>query len=165
MHLETTTHIPASPAAVWDVLADFERQREWMVDIRSLRVVSDEKRGVGTKIDATSAVFGLPIIKDLIVVTAWDPPRRMDVRRATPSAGLGRVGLKGTGSFVLEPEGDGATFTWVEDVEVPFGWLGVLAWRLVIAPHMRRVYARSMVMLESIVLGDGPQNRQPASDV
>jgi hypothetical protein len=148
--LETRRHILAALEDAWAVVSDFERQREWMVDIRSLRVVSEQKQGVGTVVEATSAIFGLPVIRDRIEVTAWDPPRRLDVRRRTPPAGLGRIALQGTGSFILEPKGDGTLFTWIEDVEVPFGPLGAVGWRVLIAPHMQWVCRRSLDNVERV---------------
>ena len=143
-HFEIRTFIPASAAAVWAVLEDLERHGEWMVDIRELAVVSEQKRGVGTVIQATSAVFGLPVVKDLIEVTAWEPGRRMDVRRETPAAGFGKVALRGTASFVLDRVHNGTILTWIEDFRAPLGPLGEAGFAVAVRPHMRRVFGRSL---------------------
>ena len=151
-HFEVEALIPASPEAVWAVLADLERHGEWMVDIRELRLVSEQKEGAGAVMDATSALFGLPIIKDLIEVTVWEPPRRMEVRRATPRAGFGRIALQGTGSIVLEPEGSGTRVRWREDVRAPLGWLGEAAFALVVRPYVRWVFGRSLANLRRLAV-------------
>lgn len=138
------------------MLEDFEHQAEWMVDIRELEVVSDQKRGVGTVIEATSALFGLPVVKDLIEVTAWEPGRRMDVRRETPTAGFGKIALRGTGSFALKSVEGGTMFIWTEDFRPPLGPLGELGFRLVVGPHMRRVLGRSIANVRRLAVAREP---------
>jgi Polyketide cyclase / dehydrase and lipid transport len=151
-HFEVRIFIPASPEAVWAVLGELERHGEWMVDIRDLAVVSEQKRGVGTIIEATSAVLGLPVVKDLIEVTVWEPDRRMDVRRETPPAGLGRIALRGTGSFILDRIHNGTILTWIEDFQAPFGLLGEVGFAMAVRPHMRRVFGRSLLNLRRLAV-------------
>jgi carbon monoxide dehydrogenase subunit G len=78
-HLEITTFIAAPPEAVWEILADLEHQGAWMVDVRKLEVVTERKRGEGAIIHVTSELFGLPLVKDVMAITRWEPPHRMDV--------------------------------------------------------------------------------------
>ena len=139
--LDITVLIDAAPDAVWDVLADLERQGDWMVDVRRLDVVSDRKRGVGTVLDVTSELFGLPVVRDVMEITAWDPPRRIDV--------LHRGQFHGTGSFIVEPAAAGTTrMRWVEDFEPPLGRLGELAFLVAVRPHLMRVFGRSLRTLK-----------------
>ncbi len=137
-HLEIRRLIAASPDAVWAVLADLEHQGAWMVDVRKLDIVTAEKQGVGAVMQVTSELFGLPIVKDVMAITAWDPPLRMDVEH--------RGQFHGTGQFLLEPVGTGAgtEFTWIEDFAPPLGPLGEIVFALVVRPHLLRVFARSM---------------------
>jgi len=138
------THIPAPPDAVWAVLEDLEHQGDWMVDVRRLDVVTEQKRGAGAVMRVTSELFGLPIVKDVMAITVWDPPRRMDVEH--------RGQFKGTGSFILEPAGDGTNFTWIERVRVPLGPVGELAFAAVVRPHLRRVFGRSMANVRRLAI-------------
>jgi uncharacterized protein YndB with AHSA1/START domain len=135
-HIEIQRFIPAPPEAVWEVLADLERQASWMVDVRRLDVVSEQKQGAGVVMHVTSELFGLPVVKDVMMVTAWAPPRRIDVEH--------RGQFHGTGQFVLDRVENGTIFTWTEDFEPPLGPVGEAVFRLVIRPHLRRVFARSM---------------------
>jgi hypothetical protein len=151
-HLELHAFIQATPERVWAVLEDFERQTEWMVDLRKLTVVSQHKRGVGTRLDATSSLFGLPLVKDMIEVTVWEPGRRMEVRRDTPAAGFGRFALRGTGAFVLVPAAGGTMFTWTEDFTPPLGALGELVYVVVLRPYLRRVFGRSMANVRRLAV-------------
>jgi hypothetical protein len=136
--------IPASPEAVWAVLEDLEHQGEWMVDVRKLDVVTDEKHGVGAVMHVTSELFGQPIVKDVMAITRWEPPSRMDVEH--------RGQFKGTGSFVLERVHNGTIFTWVEDFEPPLGPLGEFGFALAVRPHLQRVFGRSMANVRRLAV-------------
>jgi hypothetical protein len=52
--------------------------------------------------------------------------------------------FSGTGEFLLDPVEGGTMFTWTEDFRPPLGRLGEGAFSLVVAPHLRRVFARSL---------------------
>jgi hypothetical protein len=134
--IEVATFIAADADAVWHVIADLERQAEWMVDVRRLRLATAQTRGEGAIIEVTSELFGLPLVRDIMLVTRWDPPRRMEVEH--------RGQFHGTGTFALDAAENGTVFTWTEDVRPPLGPLGEAAFRLVIRPHLARVFARSL---------------------
>lgn len=128
--------INAPPERVWDVLADLPGQKAWMVDLRSLEVTSEQTSGLGATIDVVSELFGQPVVKDRMVITAWDPPRYF---------AIDHVGqFTGYGYFRLNPEGKGTVFTWVEEFKPPLGPLGELGFFLIIGPHLRSVFRRSM---------------------
>ncbi|HEX5478882.1 MAG TPA: SRPBCC family protein [Dehalococcoidia bacterium] len=149
-HLDITILIDAAPDVVWHVLADLERQGEWMVDVRRIDVVSERKRGAGAVFDVTSELFGLPIVRDVMEITAWDPPRRMDV--------LHRGQFHGTGSFILDPAAAGTTrMWWLEDFEPPLGRLGELAFRLAVRPHLLRAFGRSLRNLKRLAEARAPR--------
>jgi uncharacterized protein YndB with AHSA1/START domain len=135
-HLDIRRFVAAPPEAVWDVLADLEHQARWMVDVRTLEIVSEQKQGVGAVMRVTSELFGRPIVKDVMEITVWEPPRRMGVAHQGQFAG--------TGWFVLERIENGTIFTWREDFQAPLGPLGEAGFALVVRPHLLRVFARSM---------------------
>jgi hypothetical protein len=135
-HLQIEKFIVAPPERVWDVLADLEHQAAWMVDVRALDIVTEEKRGAGAVMHVTSELFGLPLVRDVMAITAWEPPRRMDVEH--------RGQFHGSGQFLLDPAENGTIFTWVEDFAPPLGPLGEAVFALVIRPHLLRVFARSL---------------------
>ena len=141
-HLDIHRFINAPPEAVWDVLADVERQGDWMVDVRRLTITSDARQGVGTVIDVTSDLFGRPIVRDIMEFTAWEPPSRMDVWH--------RGRFSGRGQFLLETVDDGTLFTWIEDFEPPLGRLGEAVFAVVVRPHLLRVFARSMANVQRL---------------
>jgi hypothetical protein len=134
--LDLRIFIRAAPERVWEVLADLQGQSRWMADLRSLEITSGQQSGAGTQMDVTSELFGQPMVKDRMTITAWEPPRRLDVRHDGS--------FTGTGSFVLEPVRGGTVFTWIEDFQPPLGRLGELGFRMLVGPHLRRVFRRSM---------------------
>lgn len=149
-HLEIDAFISAPPEAVWDVIADLEHQAAWMVDVRTLDIVSEQKHGAGAVLHVTSELFGMPLVKDVMHITAWEPPRRMDVAH--------RGQFSGSGSFLLEPAENaagerGTLFTWIEDFRPPLGPLGEGGFAVVVRPHLLRVFARSMANVKRLAEG------------
>jgi hypothetical protein len=113
-----------------------------MVDLRKLDITSDVRSGVGTRMKVTSELFGLPLVKDEMVVDYWQPPFIYSVIH------IGQ--FSGTGYFELKPAGEATAFTWVEDFQPPLGPLGELAFNLVVGPHLRRVFTRSMTNVKRL---------------
>ena len=124
----------ASIEKVWERIADWSSQGEWMLATR-VWVTSEITEGVGTSIAAFTGpthrfypTFSFLGLLDTMTVTKWEPPTRCDVIHT------GKV-LKGTGTFQLESNGaNSTTFYWSETIDInralfligaPFLWLGV----------------------------------------
>jgi carbon monoxide dehydrogenase subunit G len=135
--------LPAPPDVVWRVIERLDRQGEWMADVRSLEITSPRRKGVGALLDVRSELFGLPVVHDVMEVTAWEPPHLMEVRH--------RGAFHGIGEFRLEPVGDATLFTWLERFTPPLGPLGEAVFALVVRPHLRRVFRRSLRNLARFV--------------
>ena len=135
-HLDVRVYIRATPERVWQVISDLPAQASWMVDVRRLEVTSEQKDGVGAVIEVTSELFGQPLVKDTMRITAWEPPHRFDVEH------VGQ--FTGTGSFIVEPAPGGSIFTWIEDFKPPLGPLGEAGFAAVVGPHLKRVFGRSL---------------------
>lgn len=134
--LDLRLFIPATPERVWEVVSDLQSQKAWMADLHSLRITSPRQSGVGTEMAVTSKLFGLPVVKDRMVITAWEPARRFDVKHVGS--------FSGSGAFILDAVPGGSVFRWIEDFNPPLGALGEITFALVVGPHMRRVFKRSM---------------------
>ncbi|WP_409332693.1 SRPBCC family protein [Trujillonella humicola] len=119
--------VDAPPERVWAALVDWTRQGEWML-ATDVEVVGEQAEGVKTRLAART---GLKLpgrrrhvgVLDTMVVTEWDPPRRVVVQHT------GRI-IRGPGIFAVERRGEHATFVWTEQLWLPFGWLGVAGWPL-----------------------------------
>ena len=130
--LVLSVEVAAPPAQVWAALVDWESQGEWML-LTDVRTEDGEgqvpgAQGVGGRLAART---GVPLpggrrlgVLDTMLITAWEPPRRVDVRH------LGKV-VRGTGTFEVVPRGESAsTFVWTESLDRPLGRVGELGWPL-----------------------------------
>ena len=103
--------IDAPIEKVWDALADWESQGDWMLQT-TVEVTSDIREGVGTSIAAFTGVGKLGIM-DHMTVTSWNPPHVCDVLHT------GKI-IKGTGRFELTALSTQSTrFDWSEEVLAP----------------------------------------------
>lgn len=117
--LAISLRINAPRVQVWEKIADWESQGEWMLQTK-VWVTSDQVSGVGTTIAAFTGPLNKfyprlksPGLLDLMTVTGWEVPSRCDVVH------VGKI-LKGTGTFLLSEESDGSTrFDWSETIEAP----------------------------------------------
>ena len=135
-HLDIRVFIRATPERVWEVASDIPAQAGWMVDVQRLEVTSEQKSGAGTVVEVTSELFGLPLVKDTMYITTWEPPHRFDVAHSG--------GFTGTGAFIIDAAPGGSIFTWIEDFKPPLGPLGELGFKTLVGPHLRRVFGRSL---------------------
>ncbi|HEX6675340.1 MAG TPA: SRPBCC family protein [Actinomycetes bacterium] len=136
VHVAATVAIVAPPEVVFEVVTDWEAQSAWV----ALTTVTVEPggRGVGERLTAVTKLAGIGF-SDPMEVTRWEPPRRVDVRH------LGRV-VRGTGTFTVSPAPGGARFTWVEDLDLPFGALGRLGFAL-LRPAVLLMLRRNLARL------------------
>ena len=119
MQVERTVVLPTTPAEAWSVLMDWERQADWMLDADSVTVVSDRREGIGVRLAVRTRLFGVPAFTEPMEVTAWDPPRRLEIRHGSV--------VSGVGTWTLEPVDGGTAFTWREDIELAVPLVGDLA--------------------------------------
>jgi hypothetical protein len=116
--LSISIAINAPREKVWQKIADWNSQGEWMLQTK-VWVTSDSTEGVGTSIAAfTGPLYRFyprlksPGLLDLMTVTHWDPPVRCDVEH------VGKI-LKGSGTFILSEDGSRTRFDWSETIVAP----------------------------------------------
>jgi hypothetical protein len=142
--------IAAPSQAVWDLVTDWERQREWILFTR-VRVVAGDGRSAGSVVVAVTGIGDVGVV-DTFTVTGYDESaRRVDVRHT------GLV-VTGDSSFVVTETGpDSCRFTWTEGLELPFGRLGALGWP-VLKPVMTAGFGASVKRLGRLAESvGGPQ--------
>lgn len=137
MELAVGVEVDAVPQLVWEVLTEWERQPGWMVDARSVTVVSEARRGTGVTLRVPTSLLGATVV-DVMRVTDWQEAERLEVVH------LGRI-IRGRGAFELSPLPGGRTqLTWREWIDPPLGWVGRLGTEMVVVPFTRRLFARSL---------------------
>ena len=115
--------VDAPAAATFAGATDWAGQGQWMIGTR-VRPVTADGRGVGAQIEAFTGLGRLGFV-DTMEITRWEPPYACDVLHT------GRL-VRGTGAFEVEERGPAAsTFVWSEDLILPLGPLGRLAWPVV----------------------------------
>jgi uncharacterized protein YndB with AHSA1/START domain len=138
--------IDAPIQRVWDTLADIEAQPRWMRDLKSARIVTPGKVGVGTRAEGRVRIFGIEV-PDPITITGFEPPRRFSIRHEGPFAGEGTI--------ELEPGADGSTtiVRWEETIVPPYlPHLG----DLVLGPVLGRIFQDDLHNLRALVEADEP---------
>lgn len=147
MTVERSIELPCGPAEVWEVLTRWERQVDWMLDADEIVVRSEQRSGVGVRIDVRTRLFQIPAFIEPMEVTAWDPPRCL---------GIAHGGLvRGHGSWVLSAIEGGTRFTWTEEVVLRLPVVGVLA-AAIYAPVMRVLMGRAQRHLRRLIIASGP---------
>ncbi len=114
--------VDAPVQVVWDAVVDWDRQSQWMLGT-TVRATTNGGVGLGGGIEAYTGVGPLGFW-DTMVITGWEPPVRCTVRHT------GRV-VRGTGDFeVFALPGGRSRFVWSEQLDLPLGRLGRVAWPL-----------------------------------
>ena len=131
--------IAAPVEAVFAAMVDLAAQDEWMLGTRLYPLAGDTPvPEVGSRLAALTGLRGLGIL-DLMEVTVFEPPRRWETRHT------GAV-IRGRGIFTVDPSRPGSCVaTWVEEVDLPLGLLGRVAWpvaRPAVAWGLRRSLRR-----------------------
>ena len=103
--------IDAPCEQVWEKIADWPSQGDWMLQTR-VEVTSQIREGVGTSISAFTGIGKLGVM-DHMVVTSWQPPHICDVLHT------GKI-IKGTGRFELVVmDAETTRFNWSEEILAP----------------------------------------------
>ena len=136
MRLEVDRHAEAPRAVVWEVLTHWERQPEWMLDAKSVEVLTPYREGTGVTIRCPTNLLGVTV-EDVMRVTTWRPEEELGVVH------LGKV-ITGSGAFRLADAGSGTRIEWWEEVDPPLGRVGEWGASTVVRPVLQRVFGRSL---------------------
>ncbi len=140
--VESSGELDAPPSVVWDVLTDWERQCDWMLEMSEIVVTSAQRAGVGVTARATIRMGGIRTT-DLVRIDVWEPSRQL---------GMSHDGwVKGRGDMWLSAlPGKRAKLDWREELHPPLGVLGAVGLR-VFRPLIRRTFKRDVAILRNIV--------------
>ncbi len=156
MRLDVSIDIAAPRASVWQTLVSWERQSEWMLDARSVEVITPHREGAGVTINVPTNLMGATVL-DVMRVTRWEEQEVLEVIH------LGKV-IKGTGAFVLRdagPDGRHTTVTWWEEIDPPLGAFGAWGAETFVAPFTRWLFAKSLRNLAMVCERDAAGSTTP----
>jgi uncharacterized membrane protein len=141
--VEASTHIESTTERVWEVLTDWEAQPVWMVDARSVEVMTAHREGPGVLLRCRTNIAGGVVVTDDMETTEWEEHRVVGVRH------LGQI-IRGAGAFELEPTDAGVHLIWWEEFDPPLGALGDAAATVAIVPYVRRIFRASLANLKRV---------------
>lgn len=119
--LRLEVDVDAPVERTWAAATDWDRQGEWMLGT-TVRATEAAGRGVGGGLRAVTGIGRVGVV-DTMRITEWDPPRIARVLHT------GRI-VRGTAAFEVRERPGGSVFAWSETLELPFGALGRLGWRV-----------------------------------
>jgi uncharacterized protein YndB with AHSA1/START domain len=143
------TDIAATPAQVWDAIADIGSHVRWMHDAHAIRFTSTRQQGVGTTFECDTRIGPVRLV-DEMEITRWRPRRQMGVRHG------GLVSGKGLFTLKRRRRGRGRTreavtrFTWTERLRLPW-YLGGPFGAVAAAPLLRWIWRRNLRNLRRLV--------------
>jgi hypothetical protein len=107
--------IDATPDQTWVHIADVTTHTEWMRDAQAIRLLGEQREGVGTRYECDTKIGPLTLT-DVMEIIDWRPGVAMGVRHE----GV----VTGAGLFTLAPiDLDRRTrFAWTEELRFPW-WL------------------------------------------
>ena len=143
MRVEASIDLPVPPESAWAFLTRWEDQARWMRDADRVDVLTPQREGLGVRLAVRTRVFGVPAFTEELEVTAWDPPRRLEITH--------RSFIHGCGIWTFEADATGTTFTWVEDISLPVPFVGELA-LVVYRPFLRLLMRRALRGLRRYVI-------------
>ena len=133
--LTAHVHVAAPADETFAAATDWPGQQEWVFATR-VRPTLGTGHNLGDEIAARTGVGPLGFT-DTMTITEWEPPRLCRVRHT------GRL-VRGIAVFDVRAETErSSVFTWTEDLELPFGRLGQLGFRLT-EPVFRYFVQRSL---------------------
>ncbi len=134
--------LPGPPDVVWRLITDWEHQDDWMLEARDFVITSTHREGLGVTGRATVRIGGITTT-DEVVVTGWEPQRRLAIEHAGWVSGRAEMLLTAL------PEG-GTHILWREELICQslgaVGSIGLAVFR----PLMRMIFVRDLRILESL---------------
>lgn len=137
--IRVSTVVPAAPSVVWEDLRRIERHVEWMSDAESIRFLTDETEGVGTRFECVTRLGPVRLV-DRMEVTDWRDTAAMGIRHDGVVSGVGQFRLT---PFTTAGGEAHTRFEWSETLRFPW-WMGGPIGAVAARPVLRAVWARNL---------------------
>ena len=125
MRVQRSIEIAAPPGKIWPFLIEPEKILKWCITFRRFEYTGEQRSGVGTTLYIEEKAGPMPLMKLNFAVTEWAENERLAFRMTSGS------GVKSyEQSWTIETIPSGSRFTFIENVELPFGIIGKLMDRL-----------------------------------
>ncbi len=111
MWVDVTRELEAAPEAIFDVIADVEREPEWIPNVRRVRRTSDGPVGLGTTWVSEAVVMGRTT-ENPTEMTDFDRPSVIGYRHTAPV----RIQIR----YELTPTDEGTSLRFTFDGDMPW---------------------------------------------
>lgn len=139
--VETSITVDADPQVIWELITDWERQGDWMLEASRFEVIGEQREGVGVRASATVKIAGITT-RDEVRIIGWEPPYRLAIRH--------EGWVSGTGELFMTPVTTTSTYVfWREQLEPPLGLVGAIG-MIGIKPIMKKIFDRDLRVLAQL---------------
>jgi len=121
MRVQKSIDISAPPGKIWPYLTEPDRILKWCIAFKEFLYTGEKRNCVGTTFYVEEKVGPMPLMKLYFAVTEWIENERIAFRM-TSGGGI-KYYEQG---WTLRETVAGSRFTFIEDVELPFGIAGKL---------------------------------------
>lgn len=121
MKVQRSIDIVAPPEKIWPFLIEPEKILKWVITFKKFEYTSEQHSGVGTPIYVEEKAGPTPLMKLNFKVTEWMENERI-AHSMTSGSGVKRYEISET----IEATQAGSKFTFMENVELPWGIVGKL---------------------------------------
>lgn len=135
--IRVTQQISRPREVVWAALADLGSHAEWMRDARSIEFVTEQRRGVGTRMEVETVVGPFRTL-DVMEVTAWREGESIDVKHQGLVTGTGTLGVIGNSTQ--------SEVYWDENLSFPW-WLGGAVTAFLARPILASIWRANLAAL------------------
>ena len=118
MRVERSVEITVPPEKIWPFLVEPEKILKWCITLDKFQYTGEQRSGAGTTFYFEEKAAG-KIMKLNFVVTEW-----VDNRIIAFSMTSGNMVKGYDQKWTVEPGPSGSTFTFMENVELPYGVIG-----------------------------------------
>jgi carbon monoxide dehydrogenase subunit G len=138
VRIENCITVDATPDDVWRHIEDVSAHGAWMRDAAAIEFRTDQHTGVGVEYEVLTKIGPLRN-RDLVSITRWEPGAFLAIEH--------HGSVTGTAHFLLEPDGAGTRFCWVEILRFPW-WMGGVIGERVAKPVLDHVWRANLRRLK-----------------
>ena len=120
MKVQKSIEIQAAPENIWPYFIEPEKVLQWCITFKKFEYTSSQHAGVGTPLYIEEQAGG-GLTKMKFEVSEWQQNEKLALRMIS-GANYGSY----VQQFLLEPIPSGSRFTFMEEIILPYGFLGRL---------------------------------------
>lgn len=120
MHVQKSIEIQAPPEQIWPYLVEPAKVMHWCITFKQFAYTTDQQSGVGTPVYIEELAGG-SLSRMNFEATEWRSNEKVVLRMTSGASYPSYVQ-----HWSIEPTSSGSRFTFMEDIVLPYGFLGRL---------------------------------------